>query len=111
MAVKIHAGDLKRSVVLMQPTFSRNSQAGKEASYEATVTVRAKVDTTNTRLQEIAPALLHTDTIYFRYAEDRKDLTDKWRLQYNGRICTIHSVEFLGREKNSFIKVIAKAIG
>lgn len=111
MAVKITAGELKRSVVLKRPTITRNSEGGKEPSYTDVVTVRAKIDGTSERLQALAPALLDTDTVYFRYAEDRKDIGILWLLNYNGQDHVIHSVEFLGTEKNSFLKVICKARG
>jgi len=110
MAVKtIGAGELKRTVSFKKPTSSRNSQGSKQSVFTGQFTARAKIEGTNMRVQEIAPALLNTDTVYIRYSEDRTAIKTDWLLAYDGMDHIIHSVEFIGAERNQFIKLIVKA--
>lgn len=113
MAIKkIDAGELKRTVILKQPVSVRNSEGGKESSYLEVVTAKAKIEKSNLRSDEgrtdsTAPALLNTDNVHIRYADDRAAITQDWLVKHNGVDHVIHSIEM--DSEIGFIKLIVRS--
>lgn len=111
---KIDAGELKRTVILRQPVSVRNSEGGKETSYNDAIVCRAKVEKSNLRSDEgrraeTAPVLLNTDNVWIRYAADRAAIAKDWLVKYDGVDHIIHSIE--SDAEIGFIKIIVRANG
>lgn len=102
------AGELKRKVVLKQPTESRNTEGGKETTYTSLPQVRAKIERTNLRLMEVAPVLLNTDTVTIRYSDAVKDVNINWLVNYDSKDHVIHQRNYLGLEEKEWIELIVK---
>ena len=106
-----HAGQLKRNITLKQPVESRDAQGGKVKTFQDVTEARAKITGVTKRVSEIEPALLNADDVIFRYSTTRSAVTKDWIVNYDGLDHVIHSVEFLGTERNEFIKLVCKANG
>lgn len=110
--MNVHAGLLKRNVVLKSPVNSRNAEQAKVRTYTTVTSARAAIKQTNKFVSGgIEPVLLNTDDVIIRYAASRAGITDEWLVEYDGKDHVIHSVEFLGAERNDFIKLICKVNG
>jgi head-tail adaptor len=115
MALKIHAGELKRRITIKQPTDGRNTQGGKERTFttlEAGVKARitpSKLRSDSGRSNEIAPVLLNTDVIVFRYSVPRSVIAKDYLINYDGRDHVIQDIEFIGTERNRWIQLTVTA--
>lgn len=109
MAV-VDAGELKRYVSVKQPTTTRNAEGSKEVTYADWIIVKAKI-TRNSQyraLEANATVLLNTDTVWFRLDEQRKGITKDHLLYFDGIDHTIQEIEYIGTERNRFIRFLVK---
>jgi SPP1 family predicted phage head-tail adaptor len=102
MAVKLHAGLLKHSVVFKQPSSSLNNEGGREATYSSQVTTWAYVEAVNTRrlTEAQATVLVNAFDFYVRYSSDTSAITKEWLITYKGKDYTIHEIELIEQEEN-----------
>lgn len=101
------SGQITTPIVLKAPTYSTNSEGGREVSHAATITTHAKVkDGGQSRESEPATiAATKVFTIRWRSAADA--ITKDWLLTYRDEDYTIHAIKRVD-EQDKFIEITAK---
>ena len=88
-------GELNRKVNFKKPTESVNDEGGRENTYVAELTsIPAKIKRNNQlrALEAGAVALINSDTVTIRNAENRDQITKDWLVTYSGKDHVIHSI-------------------
>lgn len=99
------SGDYNRKVIFKSPTTIKNDEGGEEVTYSDTITTWAKIKRTNQvrALEANSTALINSDVVTIRYADDRLAIVEDWLVNYNSVDHVIQSIDPTSKKEIVFI--------
>lgn len=91
----VDSGQYNRKVIFKKPTTTVNDEGGQSAAYANELTVWAKIKRNNQvrALEANATALINSDTLIIRNADDRPQINKNWLVNYDSKDHVIHSID------------------